>query len=319
MAMHPRNNGPDVFEVRVPVATLWTGPDAPRDIDAPAVRDEPDLEGWTAAMDALVRKGLNGRTLSQLLLGEAVQVLEERGDWVRVTALRQPSSKDGGGYPGWMRRAHLSAPVVRTLDRTACVVSRTAVCQTDDGDKLELSFGTTLWVDVVGPGQAQVLLPGHRRADIALENVRLSDQEPGWASAGVLDTARQFLGLRYLWGGTSAWGLDCSGLVHLTYRSHGVVVARDAFDQASEVDSVPLDEVEPGDLYFFARPGEQVYHVGFVSRSPRADGSRWMVHAPESGELIEETEMAPHRLQTLVSAGRVRMTAGGQDAVRRDA
>ena len=69
---------------------------------------------------------------------------------------------------------------------------------------------------------------------------------------------------------------------------------------------MPLDAVRPGDLYFFARPGERIYHVGFVTRPVAADGTRWMLHAPEGGELVEDAPLAPHRLETLVSAGRVR-------------
>jgi gamma-D-glutamyl-L-lysine dipeptidyl-peptidase len=69
---------------------------------------------------------------------------------------------------------------------------------------------------------------------------------------------------------------------------------------------VELDAVQPGDLYFFARPDERVYHVGIVSRPVGADGVRWMLHAPEGGELVEDAPLAPHRQETLVSAGRVR-------------
>ncbi|MGH3332254.1 MAG: NlpC/P60 family protein [Nocardioidaceae bacterium] len=316
MAGQELHGNPDVFEVRVPVATLWTEPDAPRDVDALAVLDDPDMSGWAAAMDAQARKGLYGRTLTQLLMGEAVRVVEERGDWVCVVALLQPSSGDDGGYPGWLRRAHLGAPVRRTLGASGFVITRSAVCQVEGGGKLELSFGTGLWLDSVESDTAMVLLPDDRRAVISLENVRLSHkkQQQLYGPDDVLDTARQFLGLRYLWGGTSSWGLDCSGLVHLTYRAHGVVVARDAFDQAALAEPVPLDEVSPGDLYFFARPGQRIYHVGFVTRRFGADGIRWMLHAPESGEFIEEAPLAPHRDETLVSAGRVRKPDAGQIA-----
>lgn len=72
---HPFHGDPDVLEVSVPVATVWTGPEAPRDVDAAAVANPPDVAGWAASMDAQVRKGLNGRTLTQLLMGEAVRVL----------------------------------------------------------------------------------------------------------------------------------------------------------------------------------------------------------------------------------------------------
>lgn len=321
MSIHPLYGNPDVFEVSVPVATLWTSPDAPRPVDAAAVRDDPDVVDWAAVMDAGsheglgegLREGLYGRILTQLLLGEAVQILEDQGDWVRVVSLFQPSSKDNLGYPGWMRRAHLGEPVMRTKGPTAFVVTRTAVCTLEDDRLTELSFGTALWVDdvpeeSVREESVRVLVPGNRRGGIPLSDVRLSDkeQQPAYGTDELLDTARQFLGMRYLWGGNSAWGLDCSGLVHLTHRAQGVVVPRDAFDQAEHVVPMGVDDVEPGDLYFFAHPGQQISHVGFVTRRVDADGTRWMLHAPGGGELIVDAPMKPNRVQTLVSAGRVR-------------
>ncbi len=303
---------PDVLEVAVPVATVWTAPDAPRDIDAPALAALPDPAAWTSAMDAKTRKGLNGRTLTQLLVGEAVRVLEERGDWAEVVALGQPSSSHRDGYRGWVRRAHLAAPVVPAA-AAATVMTPHASCDID-GTKVELSFGTELWVASSDEHHATLPLPGGRTGSVALDHLRLGQkrQPVEFGADDLLATAEQFLGLRYLWGGTSAWGLDCSGLVHLVYRALGVVVPRDAFDQAEDVEPVPLDEVAPGDLYFFARPGERIYHVGFVSRPRSADGTRWMLHAPEGGELIEDAPLAPHRRDTLVSAGRLRKPEAGQ-------
>ena len=312
---HPLFGDPSVLEVTVPVATLWTSPDAPRDVDSPAVLDVPDLPAWTAAMDAEVRKGLAGRTLTQLLLGEAVQVVEERGDWVRVVALMQKSSQHASGYPGWMRRVHLGQAVPRWRGAAAFVLTRSAALVAA-GESHQVSFGTGLWVDSVGDESVRVLLPGGQAGKLSLDDVRLSHKrEPVlYGPDDVLDLARRFLGLRYLWGGTSGWGLDCSGLVHLTYRSLGVALPRDAFDQAkgAHLRPVPLDEVRPGDLYFFARSGERVYHVGFASAPVAEDGTRQMLHAPEGGELIEDAPLAPHRVETLVSAGRVRKPVNGR-------
>jgi gamma-D-glutamyl-L-lysine dipeptidyl-peptidase len=311
----PLFGDPSVLEVTVPVATVWTSPDAPRDVDAPAVLDVPDVGAWAAAMDAPVRKELAGRTLTQLLLGEPVQVVEERGDWVRVVALMQASSHDPQGYPGWMRRAHLGSPVPRRRGAAAFVVTPSAVLSAD-GAPMQVSFGTGLWVDSVDEQSIRVLLPGDRTGELSLDDVRLSHkrEQVFYGSDDVLDLARQFLGLRYLWGGTSSWGLDCSGLVHLTYRALGVALPRDAVDQAAarEVRPVPLDAVREGDLYFFARPDERIYHVGFASAPVAEDGTRYMLHAPEGGELIEDAPMAPHRVATLVGAGRVRKPDTGQ-------
>jgi hypothetical protein len=167
-------------------------------------------------------------------------------------------------------------------------------------------------------GTATLHLPDGRRGIVRLDDLRLGHkgQQPLFGDDDVLAAAARFLGLRYLWGGTSAWGLDCSGLVHLVLRSLGVLLPRDAHDQVDAVEPVPLDDVRPGDLYFFARPGRRVYHVGFVTSPVAADGTRWMLHAPEGGELIENAPLAPHRVETLVSAGRVRPSAHWETASR---
>ena len=293
-------------EVSVPVATVWTSPAAPRDVDEAAVRDLPDAHAWADSMDQEARLGLHGRTETQLLMGEPVEVLDERNGWSHVVALGQGSSRDPRGYPGWVRRAHLGDPVAARGLTDATVIGPSTTC-TLDGDRVELSFGTVLPVASLGERTAELHLPGGRTGEVPLDGLRLGDEHrpAGPGAEDVLAAARQFLGVRYLWGGTSGWGLDCSGLVHLTLRSVSVAVPRDAHDQAVSVEDVALDDVRPGDLYFFARPGERIYHVGFVTRPVAADGTRWMLHAPEGGELIEDAPLARHRVEHLVAAGRV--------------
>lgn len=111
--------------------------------------------------------------------------------------------------------------------------------------------------------------------------------------------AREHLGLSYLWGGVTPLGFDCSGLVHHTWRRFGHVVPRDSWAMAQAADPVPLDAVRPGDLYFFARGGRRIHHVGIVV-SPGA-----MIHASETGEVVVEEALGPDRLDTLVAAGRL--------------
>ncbi len=290
---------------------MWTSPAAPRESDRPAVLDHPELALWLAGMDDLPsRAGLHGRTLTQLLMGEPVQVVEETEGWARVVALRQPSSLDDRGYPGWVPSSHLGRPANGEGGTRACVRTTTALCHLDGGGSLELSCGTTLWVDAVDEQTVGVRLPESRRGRLRADAVTITqrDRPPPPEPDDLLSTARQFLGVRYLWGGTSAWGVDCSGLVQLAYRAHGIGFARDAHDQevSPVLSPVDLDEVVPGDLYFFARAGKAVSHVGFVTAPVTAEGTRWMLHAPEDGEAVEEEPLAPHRLGSLVSAGRVR-------------
>lgn len=229
----------------VDVATGWTSPDAPREIDAAAVADRPDVVGWVASLTPDDRLGLHGRTLTQLLRDEPVSVVDEApGGWVRVVAPWQPAPEDARGYPAWIRRAHLS-------------------------DVGGTPAGAT-------PPVARI---GADRRD-------------------VLGFAQRFVGLHYLWGGTCEWGLDCSGLVHYAYRQAGLIVPRDAHAQHQAARDVPLGDEQPGDLYFFAREDGRVFHVGFVT------GDRRMLHAPESGRLIEDVAMSAQRSARLLAAGR---------------
>jgi cell wall-associated NlpC family hydrolase len=119
--------------VRVPVTTLWVDPAQPRAVDAAIVADEPDAEGWLAALDASPqdgRLGLHGRVESQLLAGEPVVVTHVDGAWAQVVAPWQLSPKDERGYPGWVPAAHLDAWPPSAPDSAA--PSRLAEAGTDD-------------------------------------------------------------------------------------------------------------------------------------------------------------------------------------------
>ena len=99
----------DVMRVGVPVATVWVDPGSPRDLDAAAVADVPDVAAWLGGLSAEDRLGLHGRTLTQLLDGEPVLVRERRDGWARVVAPWQPVPGQDG-YAGWVREAHLREP-----------------------------------------------------------------------------------------------------------------------------------------------------------------------------------------------------------------
>lgn len=78
--------------------------------------------------------------------------------------------------------------------------------------------------------------------------------------------SKRFLGLPYLWGGTSPLGVDCSGFVQLLYKMSGVAVLRDANIQfeGSGLAEVPLGEERAGDLVFFGRAKDRISHVGMM-------------------------------------------------------
>jgi len=82
----------------------------------------------------------------------------------------------------------------------------------------------------------------------------------------VVATALRFVGLPYLWGGITTFGLDCSGLVQLAHRAVGVTLPRDADLQWADrrLSPVPPRGIRPGDLVFFGPRRGTITHVGIA-------------------------------------------------------
>jgi len=280
---------------KVPVSTVWTSPDAPRNIDAPAIAAQPDAAAWAKSMDTETRLGLHGRTLTQLLFAEPVLVRSERNGWSEIVAPWQPSSQDDLGYPGWVPSSHLGELPSAASDPVAIAVPAASLfAEPGAGAFAELSFATVLASIEHADGYTRVATPDGGSGWLADDVLRTG---PGTAEDR-LRLGSQFLGLEYLWGGTSAYGLDCSGLVHTVSRVLGMRTPRDAHDQADTLENIAVDEAQPGDLYFFARPGKQVHHVGFVS-------PEGMLHASETGKRLENEPLSDERRAMLVTAARL--------------
>ncbi len=261
-------------QIDVPVTVLWTTPQAPRGIDRLVTDDAPDHGGWLASMDVAARtedsrSGLDGRIHTQLLGDEPVLVLDAVSapvGWTEVIAQWQPHHGDERGYRGWLRSAHLRPGSASSpLDAPPPVpVDRTTEPPSTHPER--------------------ATQPLHSPLDLALHPA--------------LHLARRFLGIRYLWGGMGPDAVDCSGLVHYVWRQLGVVIPRDADDQCAAAASIPLADVQPGDLYFFADPDRPVHHVGIVVTADV------MLHAPMTGQSVVEEALSPARRDTLISAGR---------------
>jgi hypothetical protein len=81
----------------------------------------------------------------------------------------------------------------------------------------------------------------------------------------VLAFARKLMGSPYLWGGASVKAADCSGFTKLLYYTQGIILARDASQQARYGEPIGIGKVEnlePGDLLFFGASAERITHVG---------------------------------------------------------
>ena len=115
----------------------------------------------------------------------------------------------------------------------------------------------------------------------------------------IVDTAMQYLGVPYVWGGTSPRGFDCSGLVQYVCRANGISVNRVAADQRNNGYYVSRDNLMPGDLVFFANSGG-IHHVGIYV------GNGNMIHAPQTGDVVKISSIeTSYRINQYAGAVRV--------------
>ncbi|WP_175989372.1 C40 family peptidase [Bacillus sp. Marseille-Q1617] len=275
--------------VNVPVATVWTSPDSARGVDADAVSNPVNIERWLDSLTHETRLALcdENRIQSQALFGQEVLVLEEKEGWSHVIVLDQASSKDERGYPGWVPTVQLSKQDTQTeTGPFAIVTSKFADLFTVDGVKeLELSFLTSLPIEREDGNRIMVRTPLGIHY-LEGENVSVSSgavKDGKGKGMDIVKSGEAFLDLPYLWGGMSSYGFDCSGFSYSMCKANGYLIPRDAGDQAKKGEDIPLDDLKPGDLLFFAyEEGKgSIHHVGIYY------GDGQMIHSPNTGKTIE--------------------------------
>ena len=227
-------------------------------------------------------------TVSEVLLGMPVRLLDKKGGWRRVQA--------PDGYVGWVSDA------VRTMTESelheynkkekVVVIALYAFSYEKADVKSQTVSDLVIGDMLVLKGEKgrfyRVGYPDGREAYIRQSDAKELKkwlQEMELTPKSIVRVARQFMGIPYVWGGTSFKGLDCSGLTKLVYFLHGVILQRDASQQV--LTGRPVDDngnfsnLEPGDLLFFGtkataeNPKERVVHVAIYI------GNRRFIHASD--------------------------------------
>ncbi|MCX7708664.1 MAG: NlpC/P60 family protein [Clostridia bacterium] len=181
--------------------------------------------------------------------GQILTVLKQSGEWTQVKTSR--------GNTGWVKKTYLtlnkeskekalnkektlSRTKATEKEKTTAVTKNVATAKTTAEAKTADDTKTSRG-DLVDRGQ---------------DNQNLGEK--------FVSFAKNLIGVKYVWGGSSPNGFDCSGFVKYVYGNFDIRLERVAANQAKEGKSVEIDNLQPGDLVFFDTDGGHNYinHVG---------------------------------------------------------
>ncbi len=257
--------------------------------------------------------------VTQSLMGTVVSIIKTSGDWLYI---QLPD-----GYLGWVsetvriisdeqykRWIELPKVIVIKMNDWAysavkmdCVISDIVI-----GDVFAVKNELDNWYEII--------YPDNRVAYIKKGSGQLLKE---WIFSRVLSeetivkTAEQFTGIPYLWGGASSKAVDCSGFVKMIYFLNGILLPRDADQQALIGNEVIADteftNIRPGDLLFFGRKKDDtsvipITHVGLSLGGKKFIQASGDVHL--SSFDTNDNEFDKRRTESLLRIRRIIGTDG---------
>jgi len=242
--------------------------------------------------------------VSQAIFSTNVAIIEQQPGWLHV---RTPDA-----YTGWIASGSAvvrppyaaSGRVARVENLFASLYRETDITKHEPVITVPFEARIEIASGPVGPDDRwlEVRLPDNRTAWLQSGDVSF-DTRPQ-SIAEVIEFSKRFLGLPYLWGGTSTFGYDCSGFTQMLCRRRGTVIPRDADLQAAwdGMQQVALDALEPGDLLYFGSRADHITHTGMY-----IGGGQFINATPHQHPVIQICPLDdPHWKHLLVAARRLK-------------
>jgi cell wall-associated NlpC family hydrolase len=218
-----------------------------------------------AVVNMYSRATTDADVVSQAIFSTNVTILEQDSSWLKI---RTPDD-----YTGWIQ--------------SAAIVRQGPYAQSGKVARVEALFANLYRETNITKHQPLITIPFESRLEVLAEpqdaegrwlEVRLPDGHSAWVQSGdvtlekdlkkgmaeMIEWSKRFIGLPYLWGGTSTYGYDCSGLIQMLFRRIGYSLPRDAGPQANWDGLKPVDKADllPGDLLYFGSSAEKISHTG---------------------------------------------------------
>jgi hypothetical protein len=187
---------------------------------------------------------------NQLLFGDTMEVLEEKGEWLKIKSTYDQ-------YEGWITW-HLINEVTEALAMQEVWYYASGLTNpiTLTDSLLHAPMGAAL---VGYDPETRLLWDEQYKYHGTFKDVRQPfDQDL------LIRSAHAWLNAPYLWGGKTLMGVDCSGFVQTLFKLLGIRLCRDAYQQAEQGQPIMLTDARLGDLAFFHNDAGRITHVGMV-------------------------------------------------------
>lgn len=208
--------------------------------------------------------------VTQIIFGEAYDVLEVQDRWARICTVAD-------NYPGWIDSkliTEVSDADVAQWSGDDLYVTYLPFNKIESMEEGNLFPAYAPMGSVIFNGKSMPTILGREDKLCTLGGHKFILHGESEASAegrpqSPVECAKRMLGAPYLWGGRTAFGIDCSGLVQLSYKVCGIQLPRDASQMINLGTEVPYGQQTDGDLAFFVNPKGRICHVGLCMADGR--------------------------------------------------